>query len=130
MSTEPQFYYYIAIELLNPLKSNGEQLQLFRGVAKGGPDRAQAYPNVGCALPIKILKSKYCNKTFKYPIKAVKGPDCPANFKIVATQLQLIHLILCMCLHKYIFYLSSQGMLYQMHLQDYQQLMYMMKVLH
>ena len=25
-----------------------------RGVAKGGPDRAQAHPSVGCALPMKI----------------------------------------------------------------------------
>jgi len=25
-----------------------------RGVAKGGPGRAQAYPNVVCALPVKI----------------------------------------------------------------------------
>ena len=28
-----------------------------RDVAKGGPGRAQAHPNVGCALPMKILKS-------------------------------------------------------------------------
>ena len=27
---------------------------ILRGVAKGGPDRAQAHPNVGCALPMKI----------------------------------------------------------------------------
>ena len=42
----------------------------------GGPGRVQAHPNVDCALPIKILKLKYSNRTFKYPIKAIKGPDC------------------------------------------------------
>ena len=30
-----------------------------RGVAKGGPGRAQAQPKVGCALPIKIEKDRY-----------------------------------------------------------------------
>ena len=29
-----------------------------RGVAEGGPDRAQAHPNVACALPTKIEKDR------------------------------------------------------------------------
>ena len=47
-----------------------------RDVAKGGPGRAQAHPNAGCALPMKIERLIYSNRTVKYFIKAVNGPDC------------------------------------------------------
>ena len=30
----------------------------YRGVAKGGPGKVQAHPNVGCALPMKIFKNR------------------------------------------------------------------------
>jgi len=48
----------------NPVisNSNGPHLRFIhwpyshtgRGVAKGGPGRAQVHPNIGCAQPIKI----------------------------------------------------------------------------
>ena len=42
--------------------------------AEAYQSRAQAHPNVGCTLPMKIWKNS--KRTFKYPIKAVKGPGC------------------------------------------------------
>ena len=47
-----------------------------------------AHPNMGCAVPMKIfLKIEMLYRTFKHPIKAVKGRLCSVNFKIVATPL-------------------------------------------
>ena len=51
-------------------------MESIRGVAKGGPDRATAHPNVGCARPTKIKRLRYSYRTVIYSIKAVMGPDC------------------------------------------------------
>ena len=47
--------------------------RITRGVAKGGPGPPKFYL---CPAGENLKKSKYYNRTFKYPIKAVKGPDC------------------------------------------------------
>ena len=45
--------------LVNDLWNRSASVVPIRVVAKGGPGRAQAYPNVGCALPMKIEKNQY-----------------------------------------------------------------------
>ena len=46
------------------------------GVAKGGPDRAQALPNDGYALPPRLQKDRDTLIKVKYSIKAVSVPGC------------------------------------------------------
>ena len=56
-------------------------MSLISGVAKGGPGVAQALPNLNacCALPPKLQKSRYSNRTVKILLKQSAGQVVPCK---------------------------------------------------
>ena len=59
-----------------------------RGVAKGVPGRAQAHPNVGCALTMKIEKDQYTLiEQSNNLLKQSMALSVPYQLEILATPL-------------------------------------------